>query len=417
MSVSTSISSTGGLVGNSSTAQAYVVPFAFELPTDLTVLRADSAGNLSTLALGSDYTVTQNTDGTGYIFTTAAWDSSNTLTISRNVPLTQPLTLLPGAKEPASALNGAFDRLTYICQQLSRTVQRCIRVSDASPAISALNNSVLTSNSVIVAGEDSALHFWTFEKLAQELSARASIPSAQNWLQVLYPVGALYFTLRTENPRDILGFGTWIRHGSGKMIVSLDPTNPAFSTVGQTGGEATHALTAEENGAHVHSVSPQNITTATGDGSHVHSITPPTVNTGENAAVQISYPMGKGYGSNPYQVAPGDTIVNSNIWMGIPVHTHPVVIPPFDSGVAGAHTHSVTIPQQNTQAAGSGTAHNNMPPYIVVNVWVRVGTDATEFVDGTLPFPDDLTRFTDGVTGTRYKIVINDGIIGIEPTA
>ena len=121
MSVSSLQSSTGGLVGNNSTTTGYVVPFAFQLPSDLVVVRRDSSGNVYSLGVGTDYTVSQNPDlSGGTVYTTAPWDSTNTLVISRVVPLTQLLNLIPGAKEPAAAITQAFDKLTYIAQQLSR---------------------------------------------------------------------------------------------------------------------------------------------------------------------------------------------------------------------------------------------------------------------------------------------------------
>ena len=121
MSVSSLQSSTGGLVGNNSTTTGYVVPFAFQLPSDLVVVRRDSSGNVYSLLFGTDYTVSQNPDlSGGTVYTTTPWDSTNTLGISRIVPLTQLLNLIPGAKEPAAAITQAFDKLTYIAQQLSR---------------------------------------------------------------------------------------------------------------------------------------------------------------------------------------------------------------------------------------------------------------------------------------------------------
>jgi hypothetical protein len=121
MSVSSIQSSTGALLGNNSTTTGYVVPYAFQLPSDLTVIRVDSLGNVYPLTLGTDYTVAQAGDlSSGTVYTTAAWDSTNTITIKRVVPLTQLLNLITGAKEPASALNAAFDKLTYIAQQISR---------------------------------------------------------------------------------------------------------------------------------------------------------------------------------------------------------------------------------------------------------------------------------------------------------
>jgi hypothetical protein len=121
MSVSNLQSSTGALVGNNSTTTGYVVSFPFAATSDLVVVRKDSNGNLYTLNPSTDYTVIQNPDFSGgTIYTTTKWDSTNQIVINRVVSLTQLLTLLPGAKEPSAAITAAFDKLTYICQQLAR---------------------------------------------------------------------------------------------------------------------------------------------------------------------------------------------------------------------------------------------------------------------------------------------------------
>ena len=383
MSVTNSQSTTGGILGNGSTSIAYVVHYVFFDPTDLVVLRADASGEVHLLAYQTDYTVLQNDDGTGYVFTTAAWDSTNVITISRVLPITQPMALENGAREPAAALNGAFDRITYIAQQLDRASRRSLRVTDAMPEITPLEASAILTDSVVVAQYNGGFHLWSMDTLAQALQARAAVPEYLNLLQVAYPVGSLYFTTRSENPNAILGFGTWQRFGSGKTIVSLDPEDADFNTVNATGGEKAHALTADENGPHTHSVSPINVTTGN-SGDHYHTESPPAAKLGGTNA------------TNSYLTA--GTLMDS---------THGLALHGYPSGAAGDHTHSVTVPLHSTQSGGLGTAHNNMPPYIVVNVWIRVGTDTPEAV--TLPW----NIVHDSVQNKDYQIVVNDGVIGI----
>lgn len=87
------------------------------------------------------------------------------------------------------------------------------------------------------------------ESLTNDLTA--SILQAAR--ESLYPVGSIYMNATSsENPATLLGFGTWSPTLVGRVAVGLDSTQVEFDTMGETGGEKTHALTAEENGPHAH---------------------------------------------------------------------------------------------------------------------------------------------------------------------
>ncbi len=73
-----------------------------------------------------------------------------------------------------------------------------------------------------------------------------------NKIQGLYPVGIVIETIINTNPATLFGFGTWAAFGAGRVTVGIDATQTEFDTVEETGGAKTHALTADENGAHTH---------------------------------------------------------------------------------------------------------------------------------------------------------------------
>jgi hypothetical protein len=66
-------------------------------------------------------------------------------------------------------------------------------------------------------------------------------------------IGGLYFSAVSTNPATLLGYGTWTVVSAGRTIVGYNASDPDFDTVEKTGGEKTHANTADENGPHTHS--------------------------------------------------------------------------------------------------------------------------------------------------------------------
>jgi len=76
-----------------------------------------------------------------------------------------------------------------------------------------------------------------------------------NVLEKVYPVGSIYINATSAtNPGTLLGFGTWVAFGAGKVVVGLDSTDTDFDTVGETGGAKTHTLTTSEIPSHTHSL-------------------------------------------------------------------------------------------------------------------------------------------------------------------
>lgn len=164
------------------------------------------------------------------------------------------------------------------------------------------------------------------DSLDASTNDRANAPSiravreavAQNWLSV-YPIGSIYMSVNNVDPSTIFG-GTWQQIKDKFLLASGD----AFAN-GETGGEISHTLSASEMPAHTHTV--------------VGSASP--IGSSRIALNDESIIVTEGTG--------GTTIGVSRITGGT-----------TDLEVEGT-----------AQSAGSGVAHNNMPPYLAVNVWVR----------------------------------------------
>jgi microcystin-dependent protein len=124
----------------------------------------------------------------------------------------------------------------------------------------------------------------------------------------IYPVGSIYLSYNHVSPGTLFG-GTWARIENAFLWASS-----ASDTIGVTGGEKTHVLTANEMPTHKHQIAAYKST--------------------DGAGVQV----------DAY------------------------------SALAGSSTGSDTTSKYYTngsQSVGGSQAHNNMPPYIQVSVWRR----------------------------------------------
>ena len=130
----------------------------------------------------------------------------------------------------------------------------------------------------------------------------------------VYPVGSFYINAAVAtNPGTLLGFGTWVAFGAGRVMVGIDASQTEFDLLGEEGGAKTHQLTEAELPSHFH---------LSGYGADA---TPRHGTTGSLSSVRIDN--------------------DGNAFFS----------------TSAAHTSSV----------GSGTAHNNLQPYIVVYMWRR----------------------------------------------
>lgn len=135
-----------------------------------------------------------------------------------------------------------------------------------------------------------------------------------------HPIGSIWMTLGDQDPNQLFG-GTWLRIEDTFLLAAGNEY-----TAGETGGEATHALTTVELPAHAHS-------------------------TGSDEANPWYYGLIKSIsgrsGKLPFQSGTGQYALGSN------------------SGYEDVGF------QANTGMAGEGLPHNNMPPFLAVNVWRR----------------------------------------------
>ena len=145
-------------------------PFSYKVfqAADVLVVRTDLSGTETTLALGTDYTVTLNSNQDaspgGTVNPVAAAPTGYLTTLSSQVAALQPVVLTNSGGFYPTVLNDAMDRLTIIVQQLKEQMSRAVTTSissSISPAtltgyIVALYNNL--ANIISVAGNSTNIN-------------------------------------------------------------------------------------------------------------------------------------------------------------------------------------------------------------------------------------------------------------------
>lgn len=137
-------------------------------------------------------------------------------------------------------------------------------------------------------------------------------PGTRTLLHEVYKVGDIYVTTREGHPNLLLGYGAWERIENRFLFAKGEGY-----TVGDTGGEEAHTLTVGEMPTHNHPLGVTASAAGTGTGSKIPYVLHPN--------------------SSSYYPTSGDASQGEDM----------------------------------IQPVGGGLAHNNMPPYYVVNMWLR----------------------------------------------
>ena len=153
-----------------------------------------------------------------------------------------------------------------------------------------------------------------------ELSALTAIIQNQ-----IYPIGSIYTNaIDATNPSALLGFGTWVRFGQGRVLVSQDGSNPLFDVAEEIGGSY--------NAVNV---------------SHTHTATSSVIDPGHRHEIPV---RANNSGGQPY----AEDASSSGY------------IQTFTSTATTGVTVSTSI-----ASAGESGANKNIQPYITVYMWKR----------------------------------------------
>ena len=72
---------------------------------------------------------------------------------------------------------------------------------------------------------------------------KVEVPTMEQVLAKIYPVGAIYMSVSPTSPASLFG-GTWTQWGSGRVPIGINSSDNDFNTVEKTGGSKTAPLRA-----------------------------------------------------------------------------------------------------------------------------------------------------------------------------
>ena len=164
--------------------------------------------------------------------------------------------------------------------------------------------------------------FPTIPTKTSELTNNSGYITKNDVYNLIYPIGSIYLSVNSVDPSTLFG-GTWEKI-KDKFLLSDGDTY----SIGSTGGEASHTLTINEMPTHHHGIQ-------------------------EYKANECGY-IPAGHDASSIQVR--TDVIGIENQGGV-----------FTDRPSGYYFDSSFI--ENT---GGSQPHNNMPPYLTINVWKRV---------------------------------------------
>lgn len=226
-----------------------------------------------------------------------------------------------------------FEMLAYASGVVSGWVRENGRTigSGASGATERANDDV----------EDLFLHLWGVDSNLAVSGGRGA-SGAADW------AANKTIALPDARGRILAGLDDMGSTAAGRLAGGLFAFGAA-TTLGSYGGAATHTLTEGQLAAHTHTAS------TASNGAHTHTGTTSSNGTHTHTTGK----QGTAGGGNDVMADLGSSSQETD---AAGAHTHT-----FTTESSGAHTHTVTV-----DSAGSGAAHNNLQPFTLRTVYIKL---------------------------------------------
>jgi hypothetical protein len=174
----------------------------------------------------------------------------------------------------------------------------------------------------------------------------ATTAFVRNALQFAYPVGSIYINAtNATNPGTLLGFGTWVAFGAGRVMVGFNASDPLFDSAEETGGSKNSTVV-----EHTHTFT----STTSSNGTHTHGVW--SNGTGINEGPRL-------FGNSGTNSVAGQNATSTGYRTTLQGSGEQAL---QDSG---AHNHTLSGTTASTGSTGTNT---NLQPYITVFMWKRV---------------------------------------------
>lgn len=179
-------------------------------------------------------------------------------------------------------------------------------------------------------------------------------------LKVIYPIGAIYTSTNSTNPKDMFGFGTWEQIKDTFLLTAGDTYK-----AGNTGGAASHTHSI----GHTHGVPGV---------AHTHSTGNHTLTVSEMPSHRHPFRVVQDLDSSSGGILPkaNNSAGNNRGWsayMGVNQTDIAVGLEggsqPHNHGNTGSTAPNATT--TNSQSTSTSGSTSNLPPYLVVYAWKR----------------------------------------------
>lgn len=383
-------------VGNGQQVE-FFVPFVFYDPEDLEVIKVTGDGSELTQTSGIDYTIYSG-EQNGAITMMSAPSDQERLVIVRKLPFEQPVDYRANDPFPAETHERGLDRLTLLCQQLDERLSRTFALSRGSvsdptlPPVSAgaligwnaagdgLENKVITlPEEAIIAGSGLTI---SNNELSVDLAQNSGLEI--NAGELLVKVDGATIQRSASGALELVEMSSpWIT-GDVKVTTRIIPEPGWLLMNGQTLGSALSG--ADHMGdqfqdlfAHLWTVMTNQWAPVSGDRGETA-----LQDWIDNKTLRLSSAAGRamiGQGAAPPFTTrelgeTGGEEVHQLTLAEIPRHRHSM-----DGKQGGSHGDGGSAAfgaysnapnrNRNTNFTGNDQPHNNMPPFLALNVMIK----------------------------------------------
>jgi hypothetical protein len=218
-------------------------------------------------------------------------------------------------------------------------------------------------------------------------------PGSAADISACWPIGAVFTSVVSTNPAILLGFGTWVSLGTGRVLVGYDANDSDFNAAEKTGGSKTGtpagtvsqptftgtsgATSANSAGTPAGTVS-QPTFTGSALGTHQHELPFQDPSGSGTTNFRGINPTTFGTGTSRAGVWGITTTANTTsaavamsqaITAGTPTGT--VSQPTFTGSAMGTHSHTITPAGTLSQPIFAGSSMSVVQPFDVVFFWKR----------------------------------------------